>query len=114
MQRPLARMFKTAFLPVLWVCIFRDQRDASYTWQEVYKWTLRVRCESQNGLFVNGPFVAVIAPEFGEQASCPGSLLQHLSRGEGFDGPSHQPQRRASIPWLPHGCLAIRHLKFKP
>jgi hypothetical protein len=37
-------MFKTAFLPVLWVCIFRGQRDASYTWQEVYKWTLRVRC----------------------------------------------------------------------
>ena len=36
-------MFQTAFLPVLWACIFSGQRDASHTWQEVYKWTLRVR-----------------------------------------------------------------------
>lgn len=44
-QRPLARMFKTGFLPILWVCIFRAQRSASYTWMEVYKWTLRVRTQ---------------------------------------------------------------------
>ena len=43
LQRPLARMFQTAFLPVLWACIFSGQRGASHTWQEVYKWTLRVR-----------------------------------------------------------------------
>jgi hypothetical protein len=42
LQRPLARMFQTAFLPVLWACIFSGQRNASHTWQEVYKWTLRV------------------------------------------------------------------------
>lgn len=44
-QRPLARMFQTAFLPVLWACIFRGQRHASHAWQEVYKWTLRVCCK---------------------------------------------------------------------
>lgn len=35
-------MFKAGFLPVLWLCIFRNQSNASYTWMEVYKWTLRV------------------------------------------------------------------------
>lgn len=36
-------MFKAGFLPVLWLTIFRDQRSASRTWTQVYKWTLRVR-----------------------------------------------------------------------
>ena len=35
-------MFKAGFLPVLWLCIFRQQGNASYTWAEIYKWTLRV------------------------------------------------------------------------
>ncbi len=43
LQRPLARMFKAGFLPVLWLTIFRDQGHASHTWMEIYKWTLRVR-----------------------------------------------------------------------
>lgn len=42
LQRPLARMFKAGFLPVLWLTIFRDQGHASHTWMEVYKWMLRV------------------------------------------------------------------------
>ena len=51
LQRPLARMFQTAFLPVLWACIFSGQRNASHTWQEVYKWTLRVRASARCMLY---------------------------------------------------------------
>lgn len=43
-------MFKAAFLCVLWVCIFRDQRSASYAWMEIYKWTLRVSSSNLQSL----------------------------------------------------------------